>query len=344
MKNGNHKFTVSAVISVYNGEQFIGRCLKSILNQRHAFDEIIVYDDASQDDTVSIIKKFMDKDRNSKIKLIQSDVNRGPGGGKNYARKAVTKEYFTFIDADDYVSERYLDFFLHALKNLPYSPDILFSGFKKTDNVGNILYIRVFDSKEKALIGNVQNWGNLYKYSFFEKNNIDIPEGKVLDDVLTRGVMIGYAPLTAVVRRGSEYYYVENKSSVSHTYMKSFIPGVIDIEMEYLKNNKARILPAQYAIYEYWAYKTICWHLLKSGTGVGNELMEVEADRAFKLLKQYFPEYKKNLYIAKRAPKGERIPVRIAIKGMYILEKLNLHKKFLRIYANINFESIWPKL
>lgn len=344
MKNISTNTTVSAVISVYNGEKFIGRCLDSILNQSRAFDEVIVYDDASADETVSVVKEFMDKKDGDKIQLLQSNINRGPGGGKNYAKKAVTGDYFAFIDADDYVSETYLESFLEEMKRLPYDPDIIFSGFKKVDETGKILYTRTFESKEEALIGSVQNWGNLYKRSFFETNDIGIPEGKVLEDVLTRGVIIGYAPLVAVCKEGCEYFYVENKSSVSHTYMKSFLPGIIDAEMDFLGRNKSKILPGQSALYEYWAYKTVCWHLLKSGAGVGRNAMKTEAARAFELLEKYFPAYKKNDYITKKAPSGERVPVRIAIKVMYILEKWNLYKIFLQIYSTINLEAIWPKL
>lgn len=335
---------VSAAVSVYNGEKFIGRCLNSILNQSRAFDEIIVYDDASTDGTTSIVKEYMGRKNGDKIRLIRSDINRGPGGGKNHAGKAVTGEYFTFIDADDYVGETYLEAFLEELKRLPYDPDIIFGGFKKVTEKGEVLYTRLFGSKEEALIGSVQNWGNLYKRSFFETNDIRIPEGKVLDDVLTRGVIMGCAPLVAVSRNSCEYYYVENKSSVSHTYMKSFLPGIIEAEMGYLGSNQSKILPEKKALYEYWAYKTMCWHLLKSGAGVGSKAMKAETVRAFELMKKYFPEYGKNDYIVKKAPSGERTPVRMAVKVMHILEKCNLHRVFLQMYSIINLEAIWPKL
>lgn len=344
MKSINVNPIISAVISVYNGEKFIGRCLNSILKQSREFDEIIVYDDASTDGTVSVVKEYMDKKNGDKIRLIRSDINRGPGGGKNHARKAVTGDYFTFVDADDYVGETYLEGFSGELERLTYDPDVIFGGFKKVNEKGEILYKRTFESKEEALIGSVQNWGNLYKRSFFESNDINIPEGKVLDDVLTRGVIIGCAPLVAVNGDNCEYYYVENKESVSHTYMKSFLPGIIDMEMGYLGRNKSKILSGQKALYEYWAYKTVCWHLLKSGTGVGSKAMKKETARAFELLEEYFPDYKKNDYIVKKAPPGERTPVRVAVKVMHILEKWKLHRVFLQIYSVINLEAVWPKL
>lgn len=344
MKRGDHKITVSAIISVYNGEKFIGRCLKSILSQNRKFDEIIVYDDASLDKTVSIIKKYMNKEPGCKIRLIQSDRNRGPGGGKNYARKTVTSDFFTFIDADDYVGKRYLEKFFCEIESITYVPDVVFGGFKKVNNEGKVLYKRKLVSGDRALIGNVQNWGNLYKRSFFEKYDINLPDGKVLDDVLTRGVIIGCRPSVAIIKNDSEYYYVENRSSVSNTYMKSFIPGIIDAEMKYLKDNEYKIHLDQYPLYEYWAYKLVCWHLLKSGTGVGSSLMEKEFTRSFELLKQYFSNYRQNVYISKKAPRGERNSVRIALKGMYILEGLKLHGIFLRIYSNINLSAIWPRL
>ena len=58
---------ISVCIAVYNGENFIKKQLESILIQLNEFDEIIIVDDCSLDNTISIINSFND----NRIKLIE---------------------------------------------------------------------------------------------------------------------------------------------------------------------------------------------------------------------------------------------------------------------------------
>lgn len=97
--------TLTVAVSVYNGEKYIKRCIKSILNQSYHAQEIIIYDDASTDGTVEVVRKLANK---YKSQLICSSINRGPGGGKMEALKHATMKYVLFVDADDYLSGDYV--------------------------------------------------------------------------------------------------------------------------------------------------------------------------------------------------------------------------------------------
>lgn len=332
--------TITAAVSVYNGEKFIIRCLSSIVKQTRHFDRVIIYNDASTDGTVSVVESFINKHPNSRMELINSDINRGPGGGKNYIKNLVTSDYFTFVDADDYIGPYYLENLLKALKE--GDEDIVFGGFCEVDSFGKRVYRRSFESIEKALIGGFQNWGNLYSKLFFQKNQIDIPEGKVLEDVLTRAVIVSNSPKCEVAKGICDYYHVDNCKSVSRTYMNKFIPGVMELEMEYLKNNLKTVPESTYELYEYCGYKVLVWHLLKSGAGVGWKAMKQELNIGYGLFSMAFPNYKKNIYIKNKAPKGERLAVKIAIKCMYLAEQLGLKKLLMFVYSSIDVSFLWP--
>ena len=100
---------VSVIIPVFNQEKWIGRCLRSLLNQsidRNKY-EIIVIDDGSEDRTGYALDLFSDE-----IELIKNENNLGLPVALNKGIKASKANHIVRVDADDYVNE-YLLFFLY---------------------------------------------------------------------------------------------------------------------------------------------------------------------------------------------------------------------------------------
>jgi len=99
---------LSILIPVYNTDKHIGRCLDSLLDQNipHSDYEIIIRDDGSTDQTVSIIKEYYKTDLN--IKLYE-DTNKGAYVQRNLLMKQATGDYVYFMDADDYLVRKSLD-------------------------------------------------------------------------------------------------------------------------------------------------------------------------------------------------------------------------------------------
>ena len=92
--------TISVVIPCFNSAATIERALRSIESQTTKPHEVLVVDDASSDNTVSIIEQFA---RNSllNIRVIKQSVNGGPSVARNTAWNVVTSEFIAFLDADD---------------------------------------------------------------------------------------------------------------------------------------------------------------------------------------------------------------------------------------------------
>ncbi|WP_262350688.1 glycosyltransferase family 2 protein [Lactiplantibacillus plantarum] len=84
-------------MATYNGEQFVRQQLNSIRDQLQLQDEIIVIDDCSQDQTVSVIKSLDD----SRIKLISNQVNMGPIASFEKALNLAHGDYIFLADQDD---------------------------------------------------------------------------------------------------------------------------------------------------------------------------------------------------------------------------------------------------
>ena len=96
-ENINKEPLVSVVMSAYNAEKTIGATIKSILRQSYQKLELIIVDDASQDQTLSIIKSFPDP----RIKLICNQTNLTLGPSLNIALEAARGEFIARQDADD---------------------------------------------------------------------------------------------------------------------------------------------------------------------------------------------------------------------------------------------------
>jgi len=92
--------TISVVIPCFNSAATIERALRSIESQTTKPHEVLVVDDASSDNTVSIIEQYT---RTSllNIRVIKQSVNGGPSVARNTAWNVVTSEFIAFLDADD---------------------------------------------------------------------------------------------------------------------------------------------------------------------------------------------------------------------------------------------------
>ena len=92
--------TISVVIPCFNSAATIERALRSVEHQTIKPHEVLVVDDASSDNTVSIIEQFA---RTSllNIRVIKQSLNGGPSVARNTAWNVVTSEFIAFLDADD---------------------------------------------------------------------------------------------------------------------------------------------------------------------------------------------------------------------------------------------------
>lgn len=105
---------VSIIIPAYNVENYIERCLVSVLEQTYNQLEIIIVDDGSSDGTYKKCENFANAD--SRIQLY-SQKNAGVSSARNYGLNKAQGDYICFVDADDYVSSIYVEVMLQDIKS-----------------------------------------------------------------------------------------------------------------------------------------------------------------------------------------------------------------------------------
>ena len=121
---------ISIIIPVYNGEEFLKRCLDSIIVQTYQNWELIIVNDGSTDKTKDIIEEYIEKDK--RIVVINKD-NSGVSDSRNIGIDYSTGDYITFVDADDFLEKNMLLSIIELLNKEKYDV-IRYNYFKNYSN------------------------------------------------------------------------------------------------------------------------------------------------------------------------------------------------------------------
>lgn len=112
---------VSIIVPVYNAEKYLSRSLNSIINQTYNNLEIIIVDDASEDNSKKIIKKYALKD--NRIIPFYSEINQGVSKSRNMGLSTFSGDYVVFIDADDILVKDAIEIMVNAA--IKYDADLV---------------------------------------------------------------------------------------------------------------------------------------------------------------------------------------------------------------------------
>lgn len=104
---------ISVIVPVYNAHKTLHRCLGSILNQTHKNIEVITVDDASQDESLSILQGYAKKD--SRVRVIANE-HAGVSKARNTGLAVAKGDYVQFVDSDDDIEPNMLETMLRHLK------------------------------------------------------------------------------------------------------------------------------------------------------------------------------------------------------------------------------------
>ncbi len=174
---GNKK--VSIIVPVYNAEEYVERCINSVLAQTYENVEIIIVDDGSTDESVSICDNFSARHEN--IRVFHTK-NAGVSSARNRGISEACEDYLTFVDADDYLEKDTVAYLVRCLEET--KSDIAGCGFQ-TFSQGEVLQenqrfpdnIEVLSGEEfvgKGILnGDTRCWSKLYKREIIGSTRYD---------------------------------------------------------------------------------------------------------------------------------------------------------------------------
>ena len=225
---------VSVVIPVYNVEQYIGRCLESVLTQSYENIEVVVVNDATPDRSMEVVRQYQAKDK--RIKVLEHTTNSGLMTTRRDGFEAATGDYIFVLDSDDCLPPRAIEKLVNRAKQ--GLPDIVVGQLLKKIVNGNTLLIasNPLDSchKEqiyKALLEEKLKHsvaGKLFRASLLREKSIQTFEHVTLSEDCCLFYQLVALCNRIVTLDEVVYYYMENRaSSTQVAYSEKQVESVI---------------------------------------------------------------------------------------------------------------------
>ena len=108
---------VSVLMTAFNREKYIGEAIESVLASSFTNFELIIVDDGSKDNTVTIANNYLSAD--NRIKLYVNKVNQGQFANRNIAASYANGKYLKYVDSDDYIYSYSLKMMVDAMETYP---------------------------------------------------------------------------------------------------------------------------------------------------------------------------------------------------------------------------------
>lgn len=130
----NFPSTISIIVPVYNVENYLAKCLDSLVNQTYQNIEILVVNDGSKDSSEKIIQDYAQKFP-EKIRAFNKK-NGGLSDARNFGIDHATGDYIGFVDSDDYITETMFEEMLNLA--LKHQAEMVICNIQKVDEHGNV--------------------------------------------------------------------------------------------------------------------------------------------------------------------------------------------------------------
>ena len=204
---------VSVIVPVYNVENYIEKCIDSLVKQTLKDIEIIIVNDGSKDNSVNIVKKFIEI-YPDKILYLEKE-NGGLSDARNYGITYAKGEYIAFLDSDDYVEyDMYEKMYELAKKE---NSDMVECDFfweypnKLKKDIGQL-----YDGKHEMIQKvRVVAWNKLIKRQILKDTKIQFPKGYRYEDVEFTYKLIPYLDRISFLRKPC-IHYVQRENSISN--------------------------------------------------------------------------------------------------------------------------------
>lgn len=249
---------ISVIIIAYNIEEYIERCLKSVLMQSLSEIEIIIINDGSTDNTLKIINELVIND--SRVKIINKK-NSGIIEARKSGIEIASGEYILFVDGDDWLELNACDrlYEIATENNLDL---IIYNAFwvykDKKDSYS------IIKNKESIKLDPLKNlflgkiipamWGKLIKREFLNKFNIDYPN-KISygEDLATVSSLLINKPKIDILNE-CLYNYYQRENSITNMVSNKFLDIIEAINFIELQLKEKNIYDKYKKEFEYMLY------------------------------------------------------------------------------------------
>ncbi|WP_312398750.1 glycosyltransferase family 2 protein [Chryseobacterium sp.] len=258
---------VSIIVPVYNVENYLAKCLDSLVNQTHQNMEILVVNDGSKDNSEQIIQEYAQK-YPEKIKPFNKE-NGGLSDARNFGIDRATGDYLGFVDSDDYVTPTMFEEMVNLAEK--YDSKMVICNIQKVDQNGNITQklTQIPNMPEKIDLN--KNFSVFSDLSYFACNKLFKKElfsekrfkkGAHFEDIQLIPQLLLECDVIAQTQN-FHYQYLERTDSITKTHTErglDILKAVEDVEIAFkdsqYSNKKSELKNFQIfeGVYSFLAY------------------------------------------------------------------------------------------
>lgn len=221
---------VSVIVPIYNVENYLERCLESLVKQTLEEIQIILVDDGSPDGSAKIINDFAQRYPQKILAL--SKENGGLSDARNFGIPYAEGEYIGFVDSDDYLDiTMYEKLYKKAEET---EADIVVCGYYgineekgtyKYLQKGNVMqFDQNLHENPKLLYTNAPYaWNKIFRKKLFLDTEIRFPKGHIYEDIATVYPLMLYANKVSKVDEALYYYILKRKGAITSTFSPSIL-------------------------------------------------------------------------------------------------------------------------
>lgn len=256
---------ISVIVPIYKVEQYLERCVDSILNQTFTDFELVLVDDGSPDNCGVICDEYAKKDE--RIVVIHKEnggLSDARNAGIEWALKNSDSEWITFIDSDDWVHIDYLEYLYNSAKKNNTDISVChFARVSEWDSKTNTkvpLSANVYTPEDfyvKENVNAVVAWGKLYKKKLW--TDIRYPYGKIHEDEFTTYKLLFKCNMITVLDCELYYYYINPNGIMNSEWSvkRLDILDALENQIEFFqKNHYSKALCDKLKLYIELLYKS----------------------------------------------------------------------------------------
>lgn len=243
-------------------EQYIERCLSSLLNQTYTLFEAIIVDDGSFDDSIRLAKELVGVD--SRFIFLEKE-NGGLSSARNYGLDHATGDYILFLDSDDYLEKDCLEKVLLAFVSQP-DIDIVIFGFNIVDENRTLIQQRISYLDQYDKLNDILLSKNTISFNVADKvyrkklwDDLRFIEGIIYEDKQLMPLLVFEKKI--YVLNEFLYCYVQRRGSIMHSYnIKISVESTLIIYKKYKEFLISKDLYVQHQDYYQEAYIKYCFY------------------------------------------------------------------------------------
>ena len=284
---------VSVIIPVYNVENYLRKCLDSLVNQTLKDIEIIVVNDGTPDNSQEIIDEYVKKYPKKVVSIIQE--NGGQGAARNTGLLHAKGEYIGYVDSDDYVEENMYEELYNKAKE--EDSDIVICGNNVVKE--NYEFLSKEDVDKEFLLGKMAVWNKIYKKNIIVDNNIQFRSKVWYEDLdFTMKVYFSSKKISYVDKPLYNYLLREGSTMNNNNIKRNLeLIQAFDSLIDYCKDkkiyNKAKDKIEFLCIYHMYIFAIT--RVLNTNNKYKDKIAIINKFRDY--INSNFPNFKQNKYL-----------------------------------------------